>query len=40
MRYFTAGIFLAALLQAQVSYERIVNADKEPQNWLYLFADL
>lgn len=26
--------FAAALLPAQVAYERILNADREPQNWL------
>ena len=31
-----AVLFLlaAATLQAQVTYDRILNADKEPQNWL------
>ena len=29
----TAG-FLAVVLPAQVPYTRIVNANKEPQNWL------
>jgi alcohol dehydrogenase (cytochrome c) len=27
-------VFAAATMQAQVTYERILNADKEPHNWL------
>ena len=26
--------FLTGSLQAQVTYERLLHADKEPQNWL------
>jgi alcohol dehydrogenase (cytochrome c) len=34
MRFLLAAVFLAVLLPAQVPYQRIVNADQEPQNWL------
>src|SRR5450631_3195346 len=34
MRFLSAAVFLAGMLSAQVPYQRIVNADKEPQNWL------
>jgi alcohol dehydrogenase (cytochrome c) len=34
MRRFSFLLLLAGTLSAQVSFDRIVNADKEPQNWL------
>src|ERR1700675_3747082 len=34
MRFSIAAAFLAVVLPAQVPYTRIVNANKEPQNWL------
>src|ERR1035438_499821 len=34
MRFFLTGAFVAVVLPAQVPYTRIVNANKEPQNWL------
>jgi alcohol dehydrogenase (cytochrome c) len=34
MKFSLAAALLAGLLCAQVPYTRIVNADKEPQNWL------
>src|SRR5450755_1452127 len=34
MRFFLAAAFMAVVLPAQVPYTRIVNANKEPQNWL------
>ena len=34
MKSFTTAVVMAAAVAAQVPYQRIVNADKEPQNWL------
>jgi glucose dehydrogenase len=34
MRFFLTATFVAVVLPAQVPYTRIVNANKEPQNWL------
>jgi alcohol dehydrogenase (cytochrome c) len=34
MRLLAAAALIASLLPAQVPYSRILNADKEPQNWL------
>src|SRR6202049_1665738 len=34
MRFFLTAAFLAVVLTAQVPYTSIVNANKEPQNWL------
>ena len=34
MRRLFLLILIAGSLSAQVSFERILNADKEPQNWL------
>ena len=40
MRRFVSLLLLAAsALPAQVTYERIVNALKEPQNWLTYWGD-
>ena len=34
MRFLLAAAFTATIVSAQAPYQRIVNADKEPQNWL------
>jgi len=35
-----AGSFVAPVLRAQVSFDRILNANKEPQNWLTYSGNL
>src|SRR5208283_4784909 len=34
MRLFLPALFVAGILPAQVTYDRILHADREPQNWL------
>ncbi len=34
MRFLISALLLASVLGAQVTYERILNAESEPQNWL------
>ena len=34
IRLFLPLVFLAGSLLAQVTYDRLLHADKEPQNWL------
>src|SRR5438045_393024 len=39
MKRLITALALAGSLSAQVSYERLVNANKEPQNWLTYWGD-
>jgi alcohol dehydrogenase (cytochrome c) len=38
-RVITLGLLAASMLAAQVTYERIVNALQEQQNWLTYWGD-
>jgi len=39
MKRLMTGFLIAASLGAQVTYERLVNAAKEPRNWLTYWGD-
>ena len=34
MRHLAALFLIGSALQAQITYDRLLNAEKEPQNWL------